>query len=103
MSLLSFYWENYQGNRVFANTVVKGQILNGTCPGEWLCFLEELFLEKQTFRSMINIDSFFKQINLLPFNMMALIFKVQNESLQKKNMERLADLIMKSCKVMLGW
>ena len=74
-----------------------------TCPKEWLCFLEELFSEKQLFRSMVKIDNFFKEINLLPFNMMALVFKIQNESLQRKKMERLAELIMKSCKVMLGW
>ena len=65
--------------------------------------LEELFSEKQLFRSMVKIDNFFKEINLLPFNMMALVFKIQNESLQRKKMERLAELIMKSCKVMLGW
>ena len=59
------------------------------CPGEGLCFLE-----KQLFMSMVSIVNFFKEIILLPFNMMALILKVQNEKL--KDMERLAVLIMKS-------
>ena len=57
MSLLSFYCENYQGSLVFANIVVKEQILNGTCLGEWLCFLDE-----QTFRSIVKIDNFFKNL-----------------------------------------
>lgn len=35
--------------------------------------------------------------------MITLVFKIQNEGLQRRYMERLANLIMKNCKVMFDW